>query len=77
MGSRLEPVCPNWLVSYTVASNATSVSRTGTLTVGGRTVTVTQGAVPRVTTNKAIYNKGENVVVILYTIRNCRGWTYC
>ena len=40
----------NGTVNYSIAANAGTTSRTGTMTIGGQTFTVTQAGVPCVST---------------------------
>ncbi|MDQ3712260.1 MAG: FG-GAP-like repeat-containing protein [Acidobacteriota bacterium] len=48
-------------VSYSITANTGSV-RTGTITVGGQTFTITQAALPTLTINNVTLNEGNNVI---------------
>jgi hypothetical protein len=55
----------NGTVAYSVAAYTGSLARTGTLTVAGQTVTVTQGAGPALTLSTSTATTGSRVAVTL------------
>ena len=50
----------NGTVSYSIAANTTGSARTGTITVGNQTFTITQAALPTLTINNVTLNEGNS-----------------
>jgi hypothetical protein len=50
----------NGTISYSIAANTTGAARTGTITAGGQTFTITQATLPTLTINSVTLNEGNS-----------------